>query len=202
MSWLNLWRTICLAGVFCALTVIGSAADTFTTLVSFNGTDGQADDASDGASLVQGFDGSFYGTTFYGGTNSTCGNLPGGCGTVFRITPTGRLTTLYSFCSQQNNEQNCLDGIFPNNGLVQATNGNFYGTTNGGGTKGVGTVFEITPDGKLTTLHSFCTPVLCPDGYAPYAGLVQASNGNFYGTTTQGGSNLLGTASSSPLRET
>jgi uncharacterized repeat protein (TIGR03803 family) len=76
---------------------------------------------------------------------------------------------------------------------VQATDGNFYGTTSGGGAAcysdtGCGTVFQITPAGKLTTLYSFCTSgyPLCADGISP-DGLAQATNGNFYGTTPQGG---------------
>ncbi len=74
-----------------------------------------------------------------------------GVGTVFKITPSGTLTTLYSFCPQSG----CTDGAEPNAALVQATDGNFYGTTFEGGANGVGTVFKITPSGTLTTLHSF-----------------------------------------------
>jgi uncharacterized repeat protein (TIGR03803 family) len=114
------WRTICLVCVFCGLEAIGSPAQTFKTLVSFNGTDGQFPLYE---YLVQGLDGNFYGTTEYGG-DLTC-EAPLGCGTVFKITPAGMLTTLYSFCAKTG----CSDGILPVAGLVQATNGNFYGTT-------------------------------------------------------------------------
>jgi uncharacterized repeat protein (TIGR03803 family) len=106
-------------------------------------------------------------------------------GTVFEITAAGKLTTLYSFCSQPG----CVDGQYPEAGLVQASNGNFYGTTFGGGTssacssEGCGTVFEITAAGKLTTLYNFCSQPRCIDGSGPVAGLVQATNGSFYGTT-------------------
>ncbi len=90
------------------------------------------------------------------------------------------LTTLYSFCSQDN--YNCADGAFPS-GLVQATDGNFYGTTFGGGTKcgypGCGTVFKMTSEGMLTTLASFNGD----DGWGPAATVVEATDGNFYGTT-------------------
>jgi uncharacterized repeat protein (TIGR03803 family) len=72
-------------------------------------------------------------------------------------------------------------------GLVLGTDGNFYGVAEGGGAYGVGTVFKITPSGRLTTLHSFCAAGgFCPDGYGPN-GLVQGANGNFYGTTDEGG---------------
>ena len=134
------------------------------------------------AGLVQGSDGNFYGTTFSGGDYSAyCG--PPGCGTAFKITPAGELTTLYSFCAQPG----CADGSGPWAGLVQASDGNFYGTTYGGGADFVGTVFKLTPAGSLTTLHSFCAQGGCADGEEPVAGLVQASDGNFYGTTTYGG---------------
>jgi len=145
-----------------------------TTLHRFDGTDG------DGASgLVQATNGNFYGTTAGGGTSSAC-IMGTSCGTVFEINPAGKLTTLHSF--------NGTDGGNPYAGLVQAANGNFYGTTSSGGTSdacydGCGTIFEITPAGNLTTLHSFDGS----DGSDPGAGLVQATDGNFYGTTYQGG---------------
>jgi uncharacterized repeat protein (TIGR03803 family) len=93
--------------------------------------------------------------------------------------------TIYSFCSQSN----CTDGGNPYAGLVQATNGHFYGTTNEGtGAYFEGTVFEITPSGGLTTLHTFSGA----EGGGPYAGLVQATSGNFYGTTYFGGAHGYG----------
>ncbi|MGC2553496.1 MAG: choice-of-anchor tandem repeat GloVer-containing protein, partial [Candidatus Sulfotelmatobacter sp.] len=100
------------------------------------------------------------------------------------ITTTGTFTTLYSFCS----ESNCTDGSDPQAGLVQGTDGNFYGTTYSGGTNGLGTVFKITPSGTLTTLHSFDNR----DGAGPSAALIQANNGDFYGTTYSGGAHRLG----------
>jgi len=162
-----------------------TAAGTLTTLHSFDGSDGSYPNW-----LVQATNGNFYGTTSNGGVNDTC---TGGCGTVFKITPAGKLTTLYNFCSQAN----CADGGEPNAGLVQATNGNFYGTTYGGGANdscgasgsvSCGTVFEITAAGTLTTLHSFDGT----DGFLPN-GLVQATNGTFYGTAEFGGANDDGT---------
>ena len=125
------------------------------------------------AGLVQCSDGSFYGTTYQGGAN--------GGGTVFRITATGALTTLYSFSGS--------DGQNPRAGLVQGSDGNFYGTTYGAIGGSAGTVFQITPAGVLTTLHTFTVS----DGLYPDAGLVQGSDGNFYGTTLLGGANSEGT---------
>ena len=155
-------------------TAIASSAQTFNVLFSFDGTDGRNPYYT---SLVQGKDGNYYGTTGSGGSHSR--------GAVFRITPSGGLTTLYSFCYQTN----CLDGDFPLAGLTLATDGNFYGTTWLGGANQQGTVFEITPGGTLTTLYSFCSQANCADGALPWAGLVQATDGNLYGTTWVGGAN-------------
>jgi uncharacterized repeat protein (TIGR03803 family) len=132
--------------------------------------------------LVQATGGNLYGTTSQGGAATGCGG--GGCGTVFKITPSGSLTTLYSFCSKSG----CHDGSSPLDGLVQGTNGNFYGTTLGGAHKH-GTIFKITPSGSLTTLYSFCSQSSCTDGAYPVSGLVQATDGNLYGTTSSGGAN-------------
>ena len=95
--------------------------------------------------------------------------------------PAQTFRTLHSF--------DYTDGRGPDAGLVQATDGNLYGTTGAGGAGwlgGEGTVFKITPSGTLTTLYSFCMQIGCPDGEAPVAGLVQATDGNFYGTTQSG----------------
>ena len=154
---------------------------TLTTLYSFDYTDGYEPYAG----LIQATNGNFYGTTVYGGANNSSLCLDGGCGTIFKITPGGTLTTLYNFCSQGD----CTDGAAPYGGLVQATNGNFYGTTYLGGADGDGTVFEITPSGTLTTLHSFDGA----DGDQTLAALVQATNGNLYGTTAAGGASGYGT---------
>src|SRR5215831_14527030 len=128
------------------------------------------------APLAQGTDGNLYGTTQAGGAHQQ--------GTVFKVTPAGTLTTLYSFCGQS-----CGDGSAPFAGLLLGKDGNFYGTTELGGTNNEGTIFKITPQGILSTLHSFTIQ----EGSNPYAGLVQATDGNFYGTTQSGGAHLLGT---------
>jgi uncharacterized protein (TIGR03437 family) len=148
-------------------------AQTFTGLASFNGANGGTP-----SPLVQGIDGNFYGTTEIGGVNNG--------GTVFKISPGGTLTTLYSFCSQAN----CADGSDPKGGLIQASDGNFYGTSSGGGSTDQGTVFKITPGGMLTTV---CSIHGYPDGVYPYAGLIEGSDGNFYGTTHDGGGAGYGT---------
>ncbi len=122
-----------------------------------------------------------YGTTLRGGTNNY--------GTVFKLTPSGKRTTLYSFCLKSG----CTDGSSPYAALIQATDGNLYATTKKGGVYGEGTVFKITPSGQLTTLYSFCPKSGCTDGRFPSAGLVQDTNGTFYGTTSAGGSNKDGT---------
>ena len=232
MKQLSLTKWMCISLAICAASTIAASAQTFTSLLDFNGSDG----ANPGqGTLVQGRDGNFYGTTSNGGANNA--------GTVFKMTPTGALTTLYDFCSQAN----CADGAYPQSGLVMGTDGNFYGATQYGGTNcsvqsdcstlfkvtaegqlttldtlcingvpctegvypntmilgtdgnfygttygggpngGGGTVFKMTPQGAVTYLHSFCQQSNCADGDAPFAPLVQASNGNFYGTTTSGG---------------
>ena len=93
--------------------------------------------------LVQATNGNLHGVAAAGGAH--------GAGTVFKINSGGTFTTLYSFCWQDD----CTDGGFPRAGLAQGTDGNFYGTTEGGGARGGGTLFRISPSGTLTTLHSF-----------------------------------------------
>jgi uncharacterized repeat protein (TIGR03803 family) len=162
-------KTLCIVLVFCFATAAVSSAQTLTTLVNFATTN-----APEGA-LVQGTDGNLYGTTSGTTDESTSG-------TVFKMTPSGTLTTLYSFCSKTG----CVDGQYPLAGVVQASNGDFYGTTNVGGANSQGAVFQITPAGTFTTLYSFCVTT-CADGGNPQAELVQASNGDLYGTTANGG---------------
>lgn len=148
-----------------------------TTLHSFGGADG----SQPLAGLAAGSDGNFYGTTNLGGSH--------GDGSVFKVTPSGHFTILHSFCSQAA----CVDGDSSYAGLIEASDGNLYGTTLGGGTQGHGTVFKITKSGTLTTLYSFCAQSGCADGEFPQTGLVQASNGNLYGETILGGAYGSGT---------
>ncbi len=150
-------------------------AGVLTSLYSFCALTSCADGESPFGALVQAPNGSLFGTTSLGGANQH--------GTVFEITTTGKLTTLYSFCARSN----CADGSDPYGTLIRGLDGDFYGTTYYGGTNNYGTVFKITPTGALTTLYSFCGQANCADGAQPFAGLVQAIDGNFYGTTFEGG---------------
>jgi uncharacterized repeat protein (TIGR03803 family) len=198
------WRTfgilclqICLFGA--ATAMVSRAQDQqpssnsvkFTTLLNFNGTDG----GNPAGPLVQGLDGNLYGTAVAGGSSAYCPFGTGFCGTVFKITPSGSLTTLYSFCSQPN----CADGFWPFAGLTLGTDGSFYGTTDNGGPSangfcapyGCGTTFKITPAGELTTLYDWCSLPNCADGEPAFGqfpvSLIPASDGNLYGSTSGGG---------------
>jgi uncharacterized repeat protein (TIGR03803 family) len=153
-----------------------------TTLYSFCAIGPRCADGMDlYTGLMLATDGSFYGVTGFGGLYAG--------GTIFKITPSGNLKTVYSFCALT---PNCQDGNFPTGRLIQAFDGDLYGTTTNGGSNGGGTIFKIIGAGRLMTLHSFC--LLCREGYFPRAGLVQASDGQFYGTTAVGGaSNGFGT---------
>ena len=158
---------------------------TFSTVHEFCSLTNCADGGGPIGGLIQGTDGNLYGTTDNGGANPN--DTPNGAGTIYKIDPaTNSLTTLYVFCSLPN----CTDGESPFGALVEGTDGNFYGTTWGGGVGTfvltAGTVFQMTPAGALTTLYSFCTQSGCPDGSNPEGALAQSTNGNFYGTTCGG----------------
>jgi len=153
-----------------------------TILHSFCEKSGCSDGSAPYVGLTLASDGNFYGVTAEGGNDAaTCPIQSYGCGTVFRISPSGSLKTLYTFCTQSG----CPDGQIPQGQLIQATDGDLYGTTDGGGSANQGTVFRITLEGKLATIHDFCTGN-CSDGALPYAGVIQAKNGDFYGTTGLG----------------
>jgi len=139
------------------------AAGTLTPLHNFGSpaTDGQ----NPSAGLILGSDGNFYGTTEFGGAN--------GDGAIYKISPSGTLTTLYSFSGS-------TDGSYIQAGLVKGSDGNFYGVAEQGGTYTFGTAFKITPAGVLSVLHEFGA---AGDGRGPSGSLIQASDGNFYGTT-------------------
>ena len=165
-----------LLAIVAAIIAIGCitvSGQTLTTLHSFNGGDGRSPEAA----LVQGSDGNFYGTTPLGGAHAK--------GTVFKIDATGNLTTLHSFSGPPG------DGAVPVGGLVQGSDGNFYGTTASGGMFFQGAVFRMTSSGAITLLHSFNS--FFGEGAVPVAGLVQGSDGNFYGTTAAGGEHFQGT---------
>jgi uncharacterized repeat protein (TIGR03803 family) len=126
--------------------------------------------------MVLSTDGNFYGTTEEGGAMNS--------GAFFKMSPAGQLVTVYSFCSQPG----CADGADPWD-LIQATDGNFYGITVEADGPDTGVIFEITPSGSLTVLHTFCSSGgPCTDGWLPTnTGLFQHTNGNFYGTVSKGG---------------
>jgi uncharacterized repeat protein (TIGR03803 family) len=166
-----------------------------TVIYSFSGNNGilgSPDGASPAGSLVQDAQGVFYGTTAGGGAY--------GSGTVFKITPAGVETVLYSFSGCE--PQGCpitgsTDGAQPMAGLFLSSDGNFYGTTYAGGTNIRGTVFRMTPAGVETVLHSFNGNGfvgVSGDGALPTTGLVQGSDGSFYGTTYSGGAFNNGTS--------
>ena len=192
---LGTWPTTLALFVFCIAATIAAPAQTFTTLANL-GTNGTG--LTPTGNLVQGFDGNFYGTTDDGpgleGSNPNCPSDFAGCGTIFKVTPQGVLTNVYSFCAQPN----CTDGAGPYfSPLIQVVDGSFYGATIVGGvtcsgdTRGCGTIFKITPDGTLTTLHRFSGAP--SDGARPEGALVEGTDGNFYGTTGTGGAHDRGT---------
>jgi len=146
-----------------------------TNLAGFNGGNGWFPCTS----VVQGLDGNLYGTTTYGGNTSL--NAGYGLGTVFRVTPPHTLTALVTF--------NGANGSHCASGLLQGSDGNFYGMTAGGGPGGGGMVFKMTPAGALTTLVAFNNA----NGACPLGSLMQASDGSFYGTTQYGGPGGAGT---------
>src|SRR5579871_1536248 len=176
-------KTLLTLFAFCVVTAVTMSAQTLTSLVKFNGANGGQPESS----LIQASDGNFYGTTTAGGTNSG--------GTIFRVTPAGKLTVVYSFCSLTD----CNDGGMPGQ-VLQARDGNAYGFTVTGGANcyqlveiGCGTIFKLTPQKTLTTLYSFCVQTNCADGWNPDS-LIQGTDGNFYGTTFHGGPNGVGEA--------
>lgn len=131
--------------------------------------------------LTVGADGSFYGVTLYGGTR--------GFGTVFRLTRQGAITTLVNFTGISGTAK----GSEPEGVLLQAGDGNFYGTTRTGGALNFGTVFKLTPGGEFTTLVEFTNNGATNKGLGPVAGLTLGNDGQLYGTTGGGGANNLGT---------
>jgi len=148
-----------------------------TNFYSFCAKADCADGGFPSGALIQGTDGNLYGTTTVGGPG--CTEYDYECGTVFKITLGGEITTLYTFCLQAG----CPDGGDPQGAIVQASDGNFYGTASGGGTGGGGTIYRLTPTGTLTVLYSFCSTSGCADGDDPVGGLAVGPDGALYGGT-------------------
>ncbi len=150
-----------------------SATGVFKALKSFNFTNGISPNLP-----TQGTDGNFYGMAGGGSKN---------LGVVYKVTPTGAITVLHNFTG------GLTDGCTPAGVLVQGNDGNFYGVTFGCGAHSGGTVFRISSSKAYTVLYSFCSLAFCTDGRLPLAGLVQGTDGNFYGTSTAGGTKNAGT---------
>jgi uncharacterized repeat protein (TIGR03803 family) len=183
LCWGSIRMALALVVVFsmASTTAQPAQAQTFTVLYNFTGgTDGGGNDAS----LVRDREGNLYGTTVHGGNNA----CPNGCGVVFKLNKQNKETVLYAFCKHRS----CIDGAYPASTLVLDASGNLYGTTNGGGSSNLGTVFKLSKNGKETVLHSFNG---FPDGEFPtYAGLLMDASGTFYGTTQYGGAAGFGVA--------
>ncbi len=179
--------------LFLTSALVPSHAQRLNTLHSFCTQQNCPDGNLPEGNLIQASDGNFYGITEFGGTQG----CTYGCGTIFKITPGGTLTTLHTFCE----DYPCPDGAMPVAALLQASDGNLYGTTsqggsgqgNCGGGGSCGTVFRMTLNGMFTTLYNFCSQPNCTDGSQPLAGLIQATDGNLYGTTGAGGTYNGGT---------
>ena len=165
-----------LFAVLGCLIAAGATAQTYEIVHAFRNSGQPASvDASSISSLLYAPDGYFYGTTYWGGSS--------GVGTIFRIDTAGNLTTLHSFAY--------ADGANPAAGLVRVTDGNFYGTTTKGGANNLGAVFRMDAGGVVTRVASFDGAT---SGQDPRAALIEAADGNLYGTTRSGGANGDGTA--------
>ncbi len=171
---LRITRNVFLSLAVCAAFLASASAASFKVLHSFSGPDGQSP-----TGLILAKDGFFYGAAAYGGDVVAC--APDGCGLLFKSDIAGNVTTLHVF--------HATDGYTPR-GLVQGTDGNFYGTTTSGGQPsggGAGTIFRIDPTGNFTVLCAFVGGLGCCDGGGPTGPPIQASDGKFYGTTGAGG---------------
>lgn len=159
------------AASFCFLLAIStfSFSQTLKVLHTFKQTDGEFPYSG----LVHGSDGDLYGTTFAGGTV--------GCGTVFKISTSGKFTSIYSFAGGN-------DGCNPQDSVIRDASGNLYGTTESGGTSNVGTVFKIDRSGRESVLYAFQGG---SDGASPITDLIRDKSGNLYGTTSSGGGSTV-----------
>jgi uncharacterized repeat protein (TIGR03803 family) len=168
-------------GYFYGMTVAGgqhglgtifriSSAGDFKVLYNFDGTTAP----SPSGPLIQASDGNFYGVSDQGGSLNQ--------GVVFKMTPAGTVTVFYDF------SVTAAEGNEPTGGMVQGSDGNFYGTLTSGGAGGEGTIYRLTPAGMFTKLHDFRTPT----GSYPQSTLMQHTSGKFYGITTDGGANGSG----------
>jgi uncharacterized repeat protein (TIGR03803 family) len=192
------WRVLLAALAPCFLAFPALSVAGPTVLYSFSAPQfpqaspvTNSDGLAPASRLVLGSDGCLYGTTLHGGAN--------GAGSIFRMTLTGSLSNLYSFPAATNNSGQVNYDLGPND-LVQGTDGNFYGTTQRGGSNFNGTIFEFSPSGSVSNLHTFAAETTntsgqatSADGATPTGALGQGNDGNFYGTTQFGGANGTGT---------
>ena len=173
----NLYGTTSLGGANASGSIFEiTPSGTESVLYSFCAQANCADGSYPDSTLIRDKAGNLYGTTANAGG--------GGGGTVFKLTPGGTYSVLYSFCSVTN----CLDGDYPEPGVVMDGKGNLYGVTGIGGAFNYGTVFELAPNGTESVLHSFGPPNTA-DGLNPQGGLIRDGKGNLYGTTAAGGAN-------------
>ena len=175
----NLYGTTINGGQVGGYGTIFKMSTTGTLLMSVT-VHGSAEPQFPRAPLIEGTDGNFYGTSYKGGDLAFSG------GTVFRCTPEGVVTVLHGFTDPEGNS--------PEGGLVQGSDGSLYGTTEGGGIANLGAVYRVTLAGEFTVLHQFTgsQPTGPTDGAQPFGEMIQASDGNFYGTTSGGGTGNLG----------
>jgi uncharacterized repeat protein (TIGR03803 family) len=180
-------------GVLFKLAVSGAGSGLSATLSSlyafcYNG-DCATQPQSANAGIIEGSDGAIYGTSYAGGSSA---QGEAGAGTAYRVSLAGNMTTLYPFCPNYRQGAEC-SGVSPVAGLVQAGDGNFYGTTQLGGASGYGNVFALTPAGAFTDLHDFdgygAGTMSVHDGAYPTSTLVPGSSGNLLGLTSAGGAN-------------
>lgn len=157
-------------GVIGRISLTGEETPLYRFCLQANCADGEAPEG-----LYQGIGGKLYGLTVEGGAS--------GNGTLFQLSASGKETVLYSFCTQPN----CGDGRNPASAPVPSVQGGLLGTTFAGGANGQGTLFEVSPTGKLNTLYSFCAQANCTDGASPITSPIQTANGAIYGTTADGG---------------
>jgi uncharacterized repeat protein (TIGR03803 family) len=163
-----------LAGIFLVAIAIAAPAQTVSTIYKFSS--GTNPNLPAGV-MAQGQDGNFYGVTLSGGG-------PANQGAIYKISSKGVLTSLHAMADS--------DGTTCS-GLTLGTDGNFYGACHNGGANDYGTLFKVTSAGVLTVLHNFAAQGSTSDGCEPLAPPIQASNGDFYGTTSFCGANNYGT---------
>jgi uncharacterized repeat protein (TIGR03803 family) len=173
-----------LAFALTAMLAPRAQAQTYSVLYSFTNL---GDGSYPYGGVIADSAGNLYGTTYQGGRVKDCG-LFAGCGVVYKLDPSGKLTVLHSFVGNSDGRQPYFGNLF------RDSSGNLFSTTVYGGIKnniGVGTAFEITSAGRETVLHQFLGGA--EDAQQPNQGLILDADGYFYGTSVAGGSAEDGT---------